>query len=198
MFLYKNLFFFNTFYSFNPNRAYWNQRRLFSYNLPGMFVHSFRQKFEGVVSVTSFSSPVGASFFKLYTLLSNDSYISKRCLLSLTEEGGVGPTLVYVTPVEGYLRAVNGNSTWVVQFILNKKSQQLVISAFNGISFPGSFPLAFPLSLQVYKAIANIISQSEPYFFWKKIGLTLIILSYLGHCRVVSSRVSFIWLSVFI
>ena len=37
MFLYKNLFFFNIFYSFNPNRAYWNQRRLFSGNLPGMF-----------------------------------------------------------------------------------------------------------------------------------------------------------------
>ena len=30
-------FFFNTFYSFNPNHAYWNQRRLFSGNLPGMF-----------------------------------------------------------------------------------------------------------------------------------------------------------------
>ena len=37
MFLYKNLFFFNIFYSFNLNRAYWNQRRLFSGNLPGMF-----------------------------------------------------------------------------------------------------------------------------------------------------------------
>ena len=37
MFLYKNLFFFNIFYSFNPNQAYWNQRRLFSGNLPGMF-----------------------------------------------------------------------------------------------------------------------------------------------------------------
>ena len=40
MFLYKNLFFFNI-YSFNPNRAYWNQRRLFSGNLPGMFSISF-------------------------------------------------------------------------------------------------------------------------------------------------------------
>ena len=30
-------FFFNIFYSFNPNHAYWNQRRLFSGNLPGMF-----------------------------------------------------------------------------------------------------------------------------------------------------------------
>ena len=37
MFLYKNLFFFNIFYSFNPNHAYWNQGRLFSGNLPGMF-----------------------------------------------------------------------------------------------------------------------------------------------------------------
>ena len=37
MFLYKNLFFFNIFCSFNPNHAYWNQRRLFSGNLPGMF-----------------------------------------------------------------------------------------------------------------------------------------------------------------
>ena len=33
----KNLFFFNFFYSFNPNHAYWNQWRLFSGNLPGMF-----------------------------------------------------------------------------------------------------------------------------------------------------------------
>ena len=31
------IFFFNIFYSFNPNHAYWNQRRLFSGNLPGMF-----------------------------------------------------------------------------------------------------------------------------------------------------------------
>ena len=42
MFLYKNLFFFNTFYSFNPNHAYWNQRRLFSGNLPGMFLNPSR------------------------------------------------------------------------------------------------------------------------------------------------------------
>ena len=34
MFLYKILF---HIYSFNPNDAYWNQRRLFSGNLPGMF-----------------------------------------------------------------------------------------------------------------------------------------------------------------
>ena len=33
-------FFFNIFYSFNPNHAYWNQRRLFSGNLPGMFIFS--------------------------------------------------------------------------------------------------------------------------------------------------------------
>ena len=38
MFLYKNLIFFDIFYSFNPNHAYWNQRRLFSGNLPGMFL----------------------------------------------------------------------------------------------------------------------------------------------------------------
>ena len=37
MFLYKNLFFFNIFCYFNPNHAYWNQRRLFSGNLSGMF-----------------------------------------------------------------------------------------------------------------------------------------------------------------
>ena len=36
MFLCKNLFF-NIFCFFNPNNAYWNQRRLFSGNLPGMF-----------------------------------------------------------------------------------------------------------------------------------------------------------------
>ena len=30
-------FFFNIFCYFNPNHAYWNQRRLFSCNLPGMF-----------------------------------------------------------------------------------------------------------------------------------------------------------------
>ena len=35
MFLYKNLFL-NIFCYFNPNHAYWNQRRLFSGNLPGM------------------------------------------------------------------------------------------------------------------------------------------------------------------
>ena len=28
---------FNIFYSFNPNHAYWNQRRLFSGNMLGMF-----------------------------------------------------------------------------------------------------------------------------------------------------------------
>ena len=33
----KNLFFFQYLYSFNPNHAYWNQRLLFSGNLPGMF-----------------------------------------------------------------------------------------------------------------------------------------------------------------
>ena len=37
MVLHKNLFFFNIFCYFNPNHAYWNQRRLFSGNLPGMF-----------------------------------------------------------------------------------------------------------------------------------------------------------------
>ena len=42
MFLYKNLFF-NIFYSFNPNHAYWNQRRLFSGNLPGMFPMGLKQ-----------------------------------------------------------------------------------------------------------------------------------------------------------
>ena len=54
MFLHKNLFFF-TIYSFNPNHAYWNQRRLFSGNLPGMFdfsrlvslfSHSAKSEFE--------------------------------------------------------------------------------------------------------------------------------------------------------
>ena len=38
MFLYKNLFFFNIFYSFNPNHAYRNQWRLFSGSLPGMLI----------------------------------------------------------------------------------------------------------------------------------------------------------------
>ena len=33
----KIFFFFNIFCYFNPNHAYWNQRRLFSGNLPGMF-----------------------------------------------------------------------------------------------------------------------------------------------------------------
>ena len=37
MFSYKKSFFFNIFYSFNPNHVYWNQRRLFSGNLPGIF-----------------------------------------------------------------------------------------------------------------------------------------------------------------
>ena len=35
-------FFFNIFCYFNPNYAYWNQRRLFSGNLPGMFVFCTR------------------------------------------------------------------------------------------------------------------------------------------------------------
>ena len=43
MFLYKNLFFFNICY-FNPNHAYWNQRRLFSGNLPGMFSFKIVEK----------------------------------------------------------------------------------------------------------------------------------------------------------
>ena len=37
-------FFFNI-YSFNPNHAYWNQRRLFSGNLPGMFINCSWTKF---------------------------------------------------------------------------------------------------------------------------------------------------------
>ena len=45
MLLYENLFFFNVFCYFNPSHAYWNQRRLFSGNLPGMFfvrcIHTF-------------------------------------------------------------------------------------------------------------------------------------------------------------
>ena len=36
----QKFFFFNIFYSFNPNHAYWNQRRLFSGNLPGMFAYA--------------------------------------------------------------------------------------------------------------------------------------------------------------
>ena len=38
-FLYKNLFFFIIFFSFNPYHAYWYQRRIFSGNLPGMFFY---------------------------------------------------------------------------------------------------------------------------------------------------------------
>ena len=49
MFLYKNLFFFNIFCYFNPNHAYWNQRRLFSGNLPGMFF--IRQMYANTVKV---------------------------------------------------------------------------------------------------------------------------------------------------
>ena len=44
MFLYKNLFFFNIFYSFNPNHVYWDQRLQFSGNLPGMFCLFFGLK----------------------------------------------------------------------------------------------------------------------------------------------------------
>ena len=44
MFLYKNLFFFNIFYSFNPNHAYWNQRLLFSGNLLGMLSNCSRNE----------------------------------------------------------------------------------------------------------------------------------------------------------
>ena len=42
----KIFFFFNIFYSFNPNHAYWNQRWLFSGNLPGMFLVTLKQEME--------------------------------------------------------------------------------------------------------------------------------------------------------
>ena len=42
-------FFFNIF-SFNPNHAYWNQRRLFSGNLPGMFIINSRTAIAGAIA----------------------------------------------------------------------------------------------------------------------------------------------------
>ena len=44
-FFVQKSFFFNIFYSFNPNHAYWNQRQLFSGNLPGMFLYFFLLNF---------------------------------------------------------------------------------------------------------------------------------------------------------
>ena len=53
MFLYKN-FFFNIFCYFNPNHAYWNQRRLFSGNLPGMFSYCEVENFFNFVFFSRF------------------------------------------------------------------------------------------------------------------------------------------------
>ena len=49
----KSFFFFNIFYSFNPNHAYWNQRRLFSGNLLSMFSIAEQFNFSFVLSVLS-------------------------------------------------------------------------------------------------------------------------------------------------
>ena len=73
----KIFFFFNIFYSFNPNHAYWNQRRLFSGNLPGMFVciiNSRRQPLSGYYSgallflqFKEFELFWALSFFKIFS-----------------------------------------------------------------------------------------------------------------------------------
>ena len=61
MFLNKNLFFFNI-YSFNPNHAVWNQRRLFSGNLPGMFAVLLKRLIvSSVCSIQDWSSYVFVS-----------------------------------------------------------------------------------------------------------------------------------------
>ena len=48
-------FFFNI-YSFNHNHAYWNQRRLFSGNLPGMFILPLRVNFFRKINVLGIST----------------------------------------------------------------------------------------------------------------------------------------------
>ena len=48
------IFFFNIFCYFNPNHAYWNQRRLFSGNLPGMFIRFEDVKYEVSFLITNF------------------------------------------------------------------------------------------------------------------------------------------------
>ena len=62
MFLYKNLFF-DIFYSFNPNHAYWNQWRLFSGNLPGMFFINFSKKREVSIAVFNLTQEVNSVYF---------------------------------------------------------------------------------------------------------------------------------------
>ena len=54
MFLYKNLLFFNIFFSVNPNHAYWNQRQLFSGNLPDMFLIAAVSLSTAIIYVLSF------------------------------------------------------------------------------------------------------------------------------------------------
>ena len=84
MFLYKNLFFFNIFYSFNPSHAYWNQRRLFSGNLPGMFLlylYSRLLFFARLLSRSIFSLylSIYLSFFLFFLSI----ILFFRCLLGL-------------------------------------------------------------------------------------------------------------------
>ena len=72
MFLYKNLLFFNIFYSFNPNHAYWNQRRLFSGNLPGMFLIAAL-----IFSAGYYSAPIFSSNFALYHFAAFSTFCGK-------------------------------------------------------------------------------------------------------------------------
>ena len=82
MFLHKNLFFFNIFCYFNPNHAYWNQRRLFSGNLPGMFLvfcstqlQEILLQFKGSIQKESFDVPLRSNKTILCFLSESQSFI---------------------------------------------------------------------------------------------------------------------------
>ena len=81
-------FFFNIFYSFNPNHAYWNQRRLFSGNLPGMF--------------RSFSAQNGA-IFHVFVIFLVFCLISLRLKFLEFDEGLLRDIIICYDPFMSYM-----------------------------------------------------------------------------------------------
>ena len=80
MFLYKNLFF-DIFYFFNPNYAYWNQRRLFSGNLPGMFLFLFQSQ-----SASSGSTPAIFRQSVGYVFIDNIKQLPEHGMVLLNDD----------------------------------------------------------------------------------------------------------------
>ena len=87
----QKIFFFNIFYSFNPNHAYWNQRRLFSGSLPGMFS----------VSIPMFVKRVIGGFFPAVCRLCYSIFWSKQyelyyhVLFSVSVENSAARSFVF-------------------------------------------------------------------------------------------------------